>query len=88
MKNCEPLVFGAGVGHREHAGLVVAQLGMELVGETVARTAGAGAGRIAALRHEVLDHPVEDRAIVKSLAGQEDEIVDRARRLIGEQLQR
>ena len=49
------------VGHREDAGLVVAQLRVELVGELVAGAAGALPERIAALDHEAVDHAVEDR---------------------------
>ena len=60
MKNCEPLVFGPGVGHRQRAAddLVL----VDLVLERVAGAAGAGALRAAALDHEVLDDAVEDRA--------------------------
>ena len=32
------------------------------------RSAHAGAGRIAALRHEAIDHAVEDHAVVEALA--------------------
>ena len=51
MKNCEPLVFGPGVGHRERAAHDLVRV--DLVLEGVARAAGAGALRAAALDHEV-----------------------------------
>ena len=38
---------------------------MELVGEIVARSAGALAERIASLNHEPVDHSVEDDAVVE-----------------------
>ncbi len=74
MKNCEPFVFGAGVGHRQCAAhdLVL----VELVLERVARAAGAGALRAAALDHEVLDDTVEGKAVVEALAGQLAEVLD------------
>ena len=59
----------AGVGHRQQVGLGEAQLGVELVGEGVARAAGAGAQRAAALDHEPVDHPVEAQPVVVPLAG-------------------
>ena len=34
------------------------------------RAAGAGAGRIAGLRHETIDHPVEHHAVVETFAHQ------------------
>ena len=60
---------GAGVGHRQQVRLVELQLGVELVGELVARAAGAGAQRVAALDHEAADDPVEDRAVVELVGG-------------------
>ena len=59
-----------GIRHREDAGLVVSKLRVEFVAKAIARTAAAGAGGIAALRHEVGNHAVENGAIVKVLAGQ------------------
>jgi hypothetical protein len=41
---------------------------VDLVLEFVARTAGARAERAAALDHEVLDHTVEDQAVVVAVA--------------------
>ena len=57
MKNCEPLVPGSGVGHREQVGLGEGELGVELVLEGVARPAGAGAQRAATLDHEARRSP-------------------------------
>ena len=64
-KNCDPLVPGAGVGHREQVRLVEDQLGVGLVLERVARAAGAGAERAAALDHEAADDPVEAETVVE-----------------------
>ena len=57
-----------------------------LVLELVARPAGAGAGRVAPLQHEAVDDAVEDHAVVKPLAGEEDEVVDGLRGVLGEEL--
>ena len=83
--------IGPGVGHREHARLGVLQLGVKLVGEFVSGTAAAGALRIAALDHEIRNHAMKNGAVVERLPGlgsfrQADEVLDRARRLVGEQL--
>src|SRR5215212_38037 len=45
------------VGHRKYARLVVPQIFVELVPDMVTGAAGAGPGRIAALRHKALYHP-------------------------------
>src|SRR5439155_24952702 len=67
------------------------QRGVELVGEFVTGTAAAGAFGAAALNHEIRDHAVEDEAVVEALAGlrsvgQGDEVLDRLRNQVGEQL--
>src|SRR5690606_8409355 len=59
----------AGVRHREQVAAVELQLGVELVGELVARAAAAGAGGVATLDHEAVDDAVEDRAVVERTAG-------------------
>ena len=66
MKNCEPFVFGPGVGHGEGARAIL--WSVDLVLERVAGAAGAGAGGVAALDHEVGDDAVEDEAVVEALA--------------------
>ena len=91
----------SGVGHREQVRPVEAQLGVELVGEVVARAAGAAAQRVAALDHEVVDHPVEDGAVVErpvvfcpgarvgpllGAGGQLDEVGDRLGGVVAEQV--
>ncbi len=63
---------------------------MEFVGELVARTAAAGAFRIAALDHEIRNYAMKNSAVVKGLAGlaavrQRDEVFHGAGRFIGEQ---
>ena len=85
MKNCEPLVFGPGVGHRQRPAddLVL----VDLVLEGVAGAAGAGALRAAALDHEVGDHAVEDQPVVEAVAGELAEVLDRLWRVVVVQLE-
>ena len=82
MKNCEPFVFGPGVRHRDHAPLDRAAV--RLVLELVAGAAHAGAGRVAALDHEVRDDAVEDDPVVEAVARKLDEVLDRLRRVVEE----
>src|SRR5215207_2427428 len=74
----------AAVGHGERAAhdLVLVDLVLELV----AGAAGSRALRTATLDHEVLDHAVEDQAVVVAVAGQLDEVVHGLRRVLVEQL--
>ena len=58
----------SGVGHRQDAGLAVAQRRVEFVGELVAGASRAGAERITPLDHEAIDDAMEDDAVVE-LAG-------------------
>jgi hypothetical protein len=71
---------GVGHGQRPAHDLVV----VDLVLERVARAAGAGARRVAALDHEVADDPVEDHAVVEALAGELLEVGDGLRRVLVE----
>src|SRR5688572_27914785 len=66
----------AGVGHRDHAALVLERIALALVGELVAGAAAAGAGRVARLDHEVVDDAVKLHAVVEALTGEKYEIVD------------
>ena len=75
-----------GVGHGERADFVTVLAALNLIFEPIAGTAVAGALRIAALDHEVGDHPVELRAVVELIAGKEYEIIYRLGRFFGEQL--
>src|SRR5688500_476336 len=65
-------------GHRGDTADVrlAAELGPEV---RLGRAAAAGAGRIAALRHEAVDHPVERNAVVKAFPGQLADPGDMAR---------
>src|SRR3954467_4291642 len=76
----------AGVGHRQRAAddLVL----VDLVLERVARTAGAGALRAAALDHEVADDPVEDQPVVEAVTGELLEVRDRLGGVVVEELDR
>ena len=75
---------GAGVGHRENAGLRVLERLVDLVGEIVAGAAAAGARRVAALDHEVRDHAVKLDAVVIPALGEVQEIGGGHRHLRGE----
>ena len=55
----------AGIGHGQQEWAVKLQLRVELVLELVARATAAGAGRVAALDHEVIDDAVEDCAVIE-----------------------
>src|SRR5690606_28414996 len=48
--------------------------------------AGAGAGRVAALSHEALDHPVEGRVVVEALPRERLHPLDMVRREVGPEL--
>ena len=62
---------------------LVGEFGLE-VGQVGA--ADAGAGRIAALRHEAGDHAVEDDAVVEAAVGELGDALDVAGREVGPQL--
>lgn len=64
---------GAGVGHGEHAGLVVAAVCLALALELVAGVSGAGAEGAAALDHEIGDDAVEAQAVVEPAGGKVEE---------------
>ena len=101
IKNCEPLVSGPAVGHRQTSGLIESEVGTEFVFEAVSRIARSGAHGIAALDHEVGDHAMEDGAVIERhtvhrLAGlgifpvfgsgrQTDEVGHGERRFVGEE---
>ena len=86
MKNCEFAEFGIVAARRaDHAAgeRHLAELGLEV---RQIRAAGAGAGRVAALRHEARDDTVERRAVVEALAGQFLDPRDVVGREVGTQL--
>ena len=61
----------------------LAELGRQI---RLVGTAGAGAGRVAALRHESGDHAMKHHAIVKAILGQFGDALDMLWRQIGAQL--
>ena len=68
MKELRAVGVGSGIGHRQLALLVELVGGASgLVFELVARSTHPGAGRIAALNHEVRDHAVKNGAIVQAV---------------------
>src|SRR5579859_5120506 len=83
MKNWLPLVFGPALAM---ASVPHVFPGHWLVVEAIAGAAGAGAGWIACLRHEVGNNAMERHPIVETLARQEDEVVDGVRRILGIQI--
>ncbi len=54
--------------------------------ELGARAAHAGAGRVAGLRHESVDHPVKDDAVVEAAANESLDVGAMPRRQIGAHL--
>ena len=76
----------ARIRHRQNTGATVLQAGVKFVFELVAGTAAAGAFGIAALHHEVFDHAVEGRVVVKAVLGQEDEVINGVRHFVGKKL--
>ena len=85
MKNWLLALFGfCDARHRGGAADVrlAAELGLEV---GLVRAARAGAGRVAALGHEAVDHAVEDDAVVKAFLGQLADARDMAGREIGAQ---
>ena len=82
----EELAVGAvgigGAGHR--GGTADMGLAAELGGQIgLARAAGAGPGRVAALGHKPIDHAMEDNPVVKALLDQLLDPIDMAGRQIG-----
>src|SRR5581483_1489941 len=76
-----------GVGHGEAAALMLAVFaGGEFVGKAIPRPAATGAGGVSTLHHEIRDHAMKLCAIVKSIFGEEDEVVDGVGRVLWIQL--
>ncbi len=74
-----------GAGHR--AGTAHVRFRVEFGLEVgLVAAAHAGSGRVAALRHEARDHPVEHHAVIETFAGQFRDPLDMAGREIGAQL--
>lgn len=84
-----PIRIGPRVGHRQDAGTAVLQIRMDFVGKLAAIDGGAaapGAGRIAALDHEIADDAMEDGVVVVATSNQLGEIAARVRRVLPVQL--
>ncbi len=73
----------SGIGHRKDARAVMFEGVIKFIIELVAGSAHAGSGRVAALHHEITDHTVEDGVVVKSLASQENQVIDGSRCFAG-----
>src|SRR4029453_17554558 len=74
-------VLAAGHRHRAAQVLLLVELGLDLV----AGPAGAIALGAAPLHHEVGDDPVKGEAVVEPLLGERHEVLDRLRRVLGEE---
>ena len=89
MKNCELAEFGlrwcAPSSRRRGRAARVENSAFRF---GLVRSARAGAGRIAALRHEAGDHAVEHDAVVEAVVGQLGDPLDMLGRQIGAQLDR
>ena len=70
--------IAAGVGHREHAPVVVLERGRGLALDAVARAARSVAAGASALDDEVGDDAVEGQPVVEVVVGQVDEVGHRA----------
>ena len=79
-KNCDPPLFGSGVRHRHRPGFVAIRRG--LVGQLVARTAGAVAVGVATLKHEVLRRLDGTSARRRNPSREEHETVGVLRRVL------
>src|ERR1700733_11604158 len=74
-----------GIGHGKRAWRVLVGVPFGLVFELVAGTSAAGAGRIAALHHEIRNHSMKNGTVIELLFGQEYEIIHRFRGVRGKQ---
>ena len=75
------------IRHRQNPRFIMSQRWLEFVCEAIARAAAAGAGGVAALGHKIGYHAMKDRAIIKPLSRQEDEVVDRDGHLVSKELE-
>ena len=85
MKNW--LLAESGLWRAGHADRAALELGLGEFRRDVGQVgfAGAGAGRIARLGHEAVDHPVKDDAVVKALLRQGLDLLHMLGREIGTQ---
>ena len=86
MKNWLPLVFGPALAIESDADLMLRGLFFTSSREFISRPAAAGAGGVAALDHEIGDHAMKFGSIIKFLAGEEDKIIHRDRRVLGKKI--
>src|SRR6476659_7273858 len=73
------------VRHRQASYLMLVRVSFDLVGKLITRSATSGAGRIAALDHEVRNNPMKDGPVIEFVPGQEDKIIDRLWSIPGEE---
>src|SRR5689334_11766513 len=76
----------AGVGHGETADLMLAWIVFYFVRELITGTTASGAGGIPALDHEIGNHTMKKRAVVKFLPGEKNEVVNCFWRVFGKEI--
>ena len=90
-KELGPIGVGPGIGHGEHAGLIVLEH-EGLVGKAPPpdglTTRPVSLGEVAALHHEALDHAVEGKAVVEPVGGELAEVFNRLRCVLIKELDR
>ena len=72
MKNWLPSVPGPAFAMLRRPGRSVSGRGRELAVVLVSGASGSASQRVTALRHESVDHPVEDDVVIETQAGQID----------------
>ena len=69
--------IAAGVGHGEHAPVVVLIVAVQFTVDVVTRSAGACAIRTSALDHKIWNYPVKGQSVVEAMLGQVDKVLYR-----------
>jgi len=76
----------AGVRHGQTADLMFARIVFYFVFESITRAAATGPSRVTALDHEVSEYPMKHRTVVKLFAGEKNEVVNRFRSVLREEI--
>ncbi|CAD75263.1 conserved hypothetical protein [Rhodopirellula baltica SH 1] len=80
-----PIGVGTGVGHRQNAGTIMLELGMELIFKLVTGSTTPAAFGATALDHEVGDHAVENQSVVVLLLAERFEVLNGLRSFVVKQ---
>ena len=84
-KELASVAIGSGISHRQDAGAIMLEIGMELILELVPRAARSGSLGTTALDHEVGDHSVKRHVVIELFAAQLLKVIDGFWCLIREQ---